>query len=114
MFINLENLLYCGWYWGFFRCVEVIRKLEGKFDGLFFVCDSFYELYLYSVIFRMKGRILYIRIMYDGGCFGFVGSFGFFLLLNFVVLFVDRVMKIFLKGLWYVLLLVFCWFLYLI
>lgn len=54
--------------------------------------------YLYSVSYRCRGKICYIRICYGNGMFYFVGFLGE-MGIKIVVGFIKKFMKMFLKGL---------------
>lgn len=75
---GVKKLKRMGWYWSSIRPEFAVKLLTGEDEGAFLVRDSSSECYIFSMTFKLDGKIHHVRIDHDKGEFSFGGSRKFF------------------------------------
>lgn len=67
----MDKLRKMGWYWGSISPEYASKLLENEQDGAFLVRDSSSECYIFSMTFKLSGKIHHVRIEHCRGHFSF-------------------------------------------
>lgn len=57
----------CGWYWGPMSGDVAERLLSSEPNGSFLVRDSSDDHYIFSLTFKLNGKVRHVRIEHDQG-----------------------------------------------
>lgn len=74
----MKKLKKMGWYWGSISPEYASKLLENEQDGSFLVRDSSSECYIFSMTFKLDGKVHHARIEHSKGHFSFGRSRKFF------------------------------------
>lgn len=65
--VPVRRLKNMGWYWGSISPEYAAKLLEQEQDGSFLVRDSSSECYIFSMTFKLEGRVHHARIEHCKG-----------------------------------------------